>query len=343
MSMPEQVRKQIEEANKLIETHYGAVEGGEATAQQGGETPAATESAPVKSEAATPTETVQSETPPAQAAQQEDENSPTYKQRWLSLQGQWNSLRGQNDSLTQRVAQLEQLITTMQTAPAQPAPEQRQTQSEKYITPQDVENYGEDMVEFAQRVSRQENAALRTELERTQKVLMAMEQRLNGLQQVVPTVQQVAHRQHLSAEQEFFAAIGDMVPGWEATNSNPNFHEWLLTPDPLTGITRQTYLEDAQKSLDAARVAAIFSAFAPGKPATAQPNKASSELEHQIAPGRTLAASSPSTQEAKRWSRAEISKLYQDRQRGVFKGREAEFKELERDIFAAQKDGRIAA
>lgn len=338
MSLPEQIQKQVDAAKSIIEQHYGTGEGGEKATQQGGENSAVPETT------AAATEAVVKEAPQTQAAPQaEDENSPTYKQRWQSLQGQWQSMRSQNEQLTSRVNQLEQLIVTMQSAP--PVQQPGQTQPESYITPKDVEDYGQEMVEFAQRVSRQENAELRGELERTQRVLMAMEQRLNGLQQVVPTVQKVAQTQRLTAEQEFFNGVASQVPQWETINANPQFHQWLLTPDPMTGITRQTYLEDAQRTLDVTRVVSIFRAFAPnaGTPAQAKPNTAASELERQISPGRTLAAGSPSTQEAKRWSRAEITKLYEDHRKGTFKGREAEFKELERDLFAAQRDGRIAA
>jgi hypothetical protein len=339
MSLPEQIQKQVDEAKTIIEQHYGTGE------NQGlGEPGREPESDEQDDEGSqSPESTVGNEAPRTQAAQQaEDENSLTFKQRWLSLQGQWNAARGQNEQLMQRIGQLENLITTMSNAPApQHAPQQETADYSK-----DVEDYGQDMVDFAKRVSRQENAALQAELERTQRVLVAMEQRLNGMQQqVVPAVQQVVQKQRISAEQEFFHGVAQHVPQWERVNADPRFHQWLLTPDPMTGITRQTYLEDAQRNHDVARVVNIFRTFAPsaGTPPQNRPNPAASELERQIAPGRTVAANSPSTQEAKRWSRTEITKLYDDHRKGNFKGREAEFKELERDLFAAQRDGRIAA
>ena len=339
MNLPDQIKTQVETANAIIEQHYGTGEG----------TTPPTES--VEQGEGTSVAKAQSggnEAPPVvREVSPEDENSQTYAQRWRSLQGVYQSVNTQLQQATERISQLEQLISTMQSAPPVQAQAAPAPATGGFVTQQDVEDYGQEMVEFAQRVSRSENARLQAELDRTQQVLVAMEQRLNGLQQVVPTVQQVAQNQRVSAEQEFFGRLGAMIPNWEQINADPQFHQWLLTPDPMTGITRQTYIEDAQKNLDVTRVASIFQAFNPqvGAPTQRTTTRQSNvtELERQIGPGRTLAATSPSTQEARRWTRAEISKLYDDNRRGKFAGRENEFKELERDLFAAQQDGRIAA
>lgn len=337
MSMPEQIKQQIAEAKRITDEFYKPADDAKSDAEPG--TPAA-DATP----AAVAKPVVGEGAPPQAPNIVEEENSQTYAQRWRSLQGSWNSLKHQNDQMSARIGQLEGLISTMQSTPAvAPAPT---ADSGSLITPKDREDYGQEMVEFAQRVSRQENAAIRAELEQAKRAFQAMDARLSQVQQFVPAVQQVVQTQRLSAEDKFFAEVGRMIPGWEATNNNPEFHRWLLTPDPLSGLDRQTFLADAQKNLDAARVASIFAAFSPGGAGThttARPNAAASELERQISPGSSLSAPTPSTQEARRWSRAEIAKLYDDQRRGVFKGREQEFKAQERDLFAAQADGRIAA
>ena len=120
----------------------------------------------------------------------------------------------------------------------------------------------------------------------------------------------------------------------------------------MTGITRQTYLADARNSLDLRRVVSVFNTWkretgvAPSVATQQQSTQPSnvSRLEKQIAPGRTNAATSaPSPKAEKLWTGADIAKFYDDRRNGKFKGREAEANAMVRDIFLAQRDGRIRA
>jgi hypothetical protein len=243
--------------------------------------------------------------------------------------------------MLQRVHGLEQLIATMQ----QPAPQQRQVAPapSKLITPKDEDEFGTDMVDFARRVTREEMTPV-------MQALSQMQRQIEQLGNLAPQVQQVATNQAATAEEKFFAQLSGAVPNWASINDNPKFHDWLLTPDGMTGITRQTYLEDARNSLDLRRVVSIFTAWERETgvaPTAAQPQqiaKASnvSRLEKQIAPGRTNAATAaPSPKAERNWSPADIAKFYEDRRTGKYKGREAEASATERDIFQAQKDGRI--
>jgi len=77
-----------------------------------------------------------------------------------------------------------------------------------------------------------------------------------------PTAPQAQPPAEKSAEeQRFWAEIERELPNWRQINNDPNFHAWLLSVDELTGITRQTFLEQAQKSLDAKRVIAFFKTY----------------------------------------------------------------------------------
>lgn len=335
MSLPEQLQKQVDEANSIIEKHYGT--GAEGGQSQESETGSAEGDAP-------PATAESVESTPPQTAANEDENSPTYAQRWRSLQGIVASQKNQLDVANQRIASMEQVIAMMQVPATAP---QQVTEAPTFITDKDREEYGADMVDFAVRAAKQETAEVRAELNKANQMIQQLGQQLNQLQgQVVPTVQRVAQNQQRTAKQEFFAALGQRIPNWEAINADQRFHNWLLTPDPMTGIQPQTYLENAQQSLDVDRTTAIFNTYlsATGAPPQAQSRTApTSELEQQIAPGRSLTAPAPSANEARKWTRAEVKKLYDDKLRGLFKGREAEFATLEKDFFAAQREGRIAA
>ena len=335
MNLPAQIREQVEAANKLREQAYG----GEDANKPESEDNTATETVESQDEvvaaaAAAPAEEVRTFEKPATPAA-EDENSPTFAQRWRSLQGVHNAL-------LQRVGGLEQLISTMQTAPA---PRQRTPEptAEKLVTSKDADDFGTDMVDFARRVTREEMTPV-------MQALSQMQRQLEQLGNLAPAVRQVATNQAATAEEKFFAQLESAVPDWASVNDSAKFHEWLLTPDDMTGISRQTILADARDRLDLRRVVSVFNTWkretgvAPTAAVQQQSSQPSniSRLEKQIAPGRTSAATSAPQQKAERqWSPAEIAKFYTDRRTGKFKGREAEASAMERDIFLAQRDGRI--
>lgn len=333
MNLPAQIREQIESANKAREQAYGEnTEKPESETTAEPEVAAAEQEVAAAQQAESTAEVRTSEKPATPAG--EDENSQTYAQRWRSLQGVHNAM-------LQRVQGLEQLISTMQ----QPAPQQRQVvpPADKLVTTKDADNFGEDMVDFARRVTREEMTPV-------MQALSQMQRQLEQLGTLAPAVQQVATNQQASAEEKFFAQLTASVPDWADVNDSSQFHNWLLTPDEMTGITRQTYLEDARNNLDLRRVVSVFNTWKRETgvaPSAAQPQPAAkpsnvSRLEKQIAPGRTNAATAaPSPKAERNWSPADIAKFYEDRRTGKYKGREAEASATERDIFQAQRDGRI--
>lgn len=329
MTLPAHVQRQIDEAKTLHEQHYGTGEPADA--------PADPPPAPLVEQPLEP----QSAEKPATSA--EDENNPTYAQRWRSLQGVYNATKQRLDESAQRIASLEQFVANMQAQPAVQAQHAQATAPVAAVSPADVTEYGQDMVDFVRRTARGEMAQLA-------QALSVLNQRVTQLQGLAPAVQQVAHNQQRSAEEVFFERLSAQVPDWARINDDPRFHEWLLTPDSMTGITRQTYLADAQSGFDLPRVVSIFTAFRanagapPATSASSPPQQTPKDrLAKQVAPGRASAMTPPpASKTAKQYSRAEISKFYQDRLRGAYKGREADAEAFERDIFLAQSEGRIA-
>ncbi len=204
---------------------------------------------------------------------------------------------------------------------------------------QDVEEYGES-IDIMRKVSREELVPVAQRLGRIEQMLQQMQTN------VVPQVQAVVKQQAVSAEQQFWSELTGLVPNWRDVNDNQEFQSWLLDIDPLTGIARQTYLEDAQRSLDASRVANFFRAWLEntGQAAVAQSVgrvSASAELEKQVTPGRSRAAATPQSTKAKTYTPEDIKKFFNDVRTGKYKGREPERDRIERDIFAAQRENRI--
>jgi hypothetical protein len=336
MSLPAQLQKQIDDAKALAPQLFGGEPAPEEKEPEGEPAPDEAAQEPAKND---PTGT-----PPVQPAAkpaEDDENSPTYAQRWRSLQGVYNTTKHALDSAQQRIANLEQLVAQMQTAAPASAPNRKTS----HLTEQDKTSFGEDMIDFARRAARDEAAPLA-------QVLQEVLSRLDQVQNVVPMVQQVAHTQAQNTHERFYDALTQRVPDWRTVNEDKRFHAWLLETDPLSGFQRQTLLTDAHNALDLPRTAVLFDTFkreagitsAPAAAAaTPAPNTAQSKLEKMVAPGRASAATQPpSPTEKKEWSRPEIAKFYADKLAGRYKGREAEAQTLERDIFLAQREGRVA-
>jgi hypothetical protein len=328
VAIPEQVRRQSEVIAKMYEQ-----QGAAGDPPEGSDNPEVVQSEQADSEAV-----VASESSPNEQRRQ-DTNGEAAEQRYRTLQGMYNAdtarLRAENKQLNDRLGQLEQLLSSMSAAP----PQEHNTSVERLITEKDVEEYG-DSIEVMRRVSREEAAAANRRIAELEHMLRQVQTN------VLPRVEQVAHRQAVTTEQTFWSDLSAMVPGWRDTNADQNFHSWLLEVDPMTGMTRQSHLEDAQRNFDARRVAAFFSTWqGMNGQNVAQPNRdaAASQLGKQVAPGRSRGGSAPTTPTSKTYSTKDISKFFDDVRRGMYRGKEAERDRIERDIFAAQRENRIVA
>jgi hypothetical protein len=346
MALPEQIRKQTEAVQELYKQLNGDENNGnEATPPADGNTspsentaqPAPADESAVSNNAAQPQGNEQT---PSGTGQEDDPNSETYAQKWRTLQGMYNAevprLHSQNRELNGRVQQMEQLLASLSQQSSQPA---QQTQVAPLVTENDVQEYG-DSLDVMRRVTREELYPVAQKIAQLDQIIRSLQT------SVVPQVQAVAHRQAMTAEQQFWSDLSSAAPNWREINDDHAFQSWLLEIDPLTGISRQTYLEDAQRILDVRRVASFFQTWneLTGKANVAQNTRrtaTASELERQVAPGRSKNTGTPANNNGKTYSPDDIKFFFNDVRSGKYRGREAERDRIERDIFAAQRDGRI--
>jgi hypothetical protein len=346
MALPEQIRKQTEAVQELYKQIHSEPTTGEGNPAEEVDVSVMEQDAPhtadENSAPDTATQSTGNEQTPVDSSNEEDANSETFAQKWRTLQGMYNAevprLHSQNRDLQSRVQQMEQLLATMSAKPSSPT---QQFSTEPLVTEKDVEDYGES-IDVMRKVSREELMPLIQKLAGIEGVLQQLQTN------VVPQVQNLTQRQALSADQQFWAGLTDAVPNWRDINNNQEFQSWLLEVDPLVGVTRQTILEDAQKSLDVRRVGNFFTAWleVTGQANVAQNTRrkaTASELERQVAPGRPRSAAAPTGNNAKTYAPSDIQKFFDEVRKGKYKGREAERDRIERDIFAAQRDGRIVA
>jgi len=332
MSIPKQVQKQSEEVQELYKQINGETEEAQANAEA---TPAE-----AVNDVAEPTtsDSVEEQAPQSEPEGQtesgdQEPKQDNWQQKYRSLQGMYNAdvprLNAENRDLSSRVSQLEGLLSTVQ-EPTQQTP----VHADKLITDDDVKEYG-DSIAVMRKAAREE----------VSQEIAQLRQQLGQLQGVLPQVQQVQAQQKKSGEQTFWTTISNEVPNWNEINNDEAFKSWLLEIDPLTGISRQTYLEDAQKQLDANRVIQFFRTWegATGKTNTAQVDRSAqqSQLQKQVSPGKSRNNGVKASGQTKTYTQNDIKEFFANVRKGKYKGRDEERGRIERDIFAAQQEGRI--
>jgi hypothetical protein len=226
-----------------------------------------------------------------------------------------------------------ELMLTQQQARAQPKPRQPQ---QTYLTDQDVENYGSELIDVTQRAA----------LQAIQPQLQAVEAQNVELQR----------RLAIEARRRLDQAVELSVPDYKEIDRNPRWHRWLLGVDVLSGRVRQQLLNEAISAASAPRVISFFRGFqneeaatghiepAPSSQQPAAPREAAIPLASLAAPGRARPATGGDTlfpPDKPIYSRAQIAQLYRLKQKGAYVGREPEWARQELDIIAAGNEGRI--
>jgi hypothetical protein len=346
MAIPEQIRKQNEAVQDLYKQMNSEGNNGDGT-----DAPANTDDNPQAGyDAGTDNNadgTTGNENAPLSSGDEHNtdgskKDEESLIQKYRTLQGMYNAevprLHAQNRELTNRVQQMEQLLATI-TSQTKTAP--NDVTPTKLLTDKDVEEYGESL-DVMRRAAREEISSADARIAQLERTIMQLQGNL------VPQVNNLTHRQAVSAEQQFWTDLSAAVPNWNEINSNQDFQSWLLEVDPLTGISRQTILEDAQRNLEVLRVSNFFKSWLDlsGQANVAQNtrrNTTANELERQVTPGRSRNTGNPSGTTTKNYTRDDINEFFRNVRDGKYKGREAERDRIERDIFAAQRENRIIA
>jgi len=223
MALPEQIRKQTEAVQELYKQLNGDENNGnEATPPADGNTsppentaqPAPADESAVSNNAAQPQGNEQT---PSGTGQEDDPNSETYAQKWRTLQGMYNAevprLHSQNRELNGRVQQMEQLLASLSQQSSQPA---QQTQVAPLVTENDVQEYG-DSLDVMRRVTREELYPVAQKIAQLDQIIRSLQT------SVVPQVQAVAHRQAMTAEQQFWSDLSGAAPNWREINDDHAF------------------------------------------------------------------------------------------------------------------------
>lgn len=284
-----------------------------------------------------PSQPPQSSQPETQG--EDDENDESWKRRYQAEHGRLAKMRAANQELAERNANLERVISMMQlAAPAPAEPSDPAVDEDVKLTPDELNDYGEDFLNVVGKKARQEIAPL-----------------LKGYQtEIARLTQQVASltgQSMQSAKDKMHAELDKKLPQWKEINRDERFLDWLGLPDSYSGVIRHNMLKEAYGRDDTQRVLAFFNGFlaqeAAVAPAGGEPDPTTTTvdkvpLESLAAPGRAKTAAPASAPAEKPiFTRAQIAAFYADVNQGKYRDRPAEKDKIERQIFAAQSDGRI--
>lgn len=304
-ALPKSIRRQLEEAEAL-------------QAQLNAPAPAPAEP-----------ETPPSEEPPVEPAPapkpkagDEDPNSPTWQQRYRTLQGEFNAkvpqLQAALKEQTRKNEELEARLTSLEQA--KPV--------ERLTTAKDEEEFGADMLDLIDRKAREIFQV------REQELLSEIRQLRSTVQNAEGTLNQVAETQIATAQDRMVAKLTELVPNWEEVNNDEGFLNWLGEADPVSGIVRQELLNAAHGKMDAVRIANIFKAYTGAQPQAPRVDT----LQSQVAPTRNAnAAPSQPVQPDEFITPQQIEKFYDDAyRRNLFSNEERARREAEINLAIAQ-------
>ena len=272
-----------------------------------------------------------------------------WQQHAKSMEGRFRQSQDQIQTLQGHLSEMgTELVAWQNRAPLVPPQSPQQSPQpqqqplppvQKFLTKEDVDTYGEDFLNAAQRAAMQAVSPQLTALQRQNEDLR----------------RQLSRTTATSME----ASLDAQVPNWSIINANPRWKNWLRLRDVYSGRLRNEMLNEAYRSGQSDRVVAFFRGFLAEEEATGQteflpqsepaqptpPRVAAVELNTLAAPGHAKPAvgnqpNAPASEPI--WiTRAQIAQYYDNVRRQVYAGREQDRLNDEAIIFECQRAGRV--
>ena len=341
-SVPASIRRQIAEAEQMARDAGIANVPGDPNSPAGSpEGEPGSETNPVDPQSRAGGQPDQGGAPPtAQPGTPDDD----WEQRYKSLQGRFDAEVNRGREMRGEVNSLREIVTGMQRERAEPspAPANPRPAGGTTITPKDVEDYGQELID---RVQAWAQAAVAHQLHALELRVIAAEGQTHQV-----TAQTVQSRTDSDMDRE--------VPNWRTINVDQRFLNWLDLYDMFSGQQRLKLLQEAYAAGNSARCAAFFRAFleeaqggappsriSPTPPPGPGPGAGPVPLAQLAAPGSGSGPlQTPTGQPAQTtWTGDQITRLSREWQRGFWVGREEEYNRRWEDAVRAGRDGRFRA
>lgn len=341
-SLPPAVRKQVEEADKLI-----------------AEMSKAQEADPDDSPAEMPTEVPEAHAKEAQQIKQREPEPEAKREDWKQ---KYSVLKGKYDAEVPRMAddirELKQMLqqsreesikTHAKLEALSQRPAEKSQPAAPLVTAEEIDQFGPDLIDVVERVAKQAVAPY-------------VDQKFNEVSSTVKQVNEsVANSQKSMAElarERLYSALDNKVADWETINKEPAFLEWLKGEDGFSGQPRGATLRAAFERNDAERVVKFFKSFQaenavgnddPGSDAPVAETQQESRpnLDNLVAPGTPKTGSTDAQKESGKrvWTQKDIAGFTQWKNEFIRQRPNAELPEemvaAERDLYKAQREGRI--
>ena len=269
---------------------------------------------------------------------EDDPNNATWRQRYQSLQGQFNS---QVPALQQQIKQLTDTVGSLtEKLEKQVAQPPKAPEPTELVTKTDVDAFGEDLVDLARRIAKEEFGKRES---RYLEQIEALEGKLTEAKGQVGEVQQT---QAASAAERFFENLNRRLPTWESIQATPECQTWLGTRIPGVGITWNQALINAANERNVDAVMEVFDSFFERNPAlnpkaqAQTQTNARQELNRQVAPSKSSATSSTPSQK-RIYTVREYEQESMKIMRLMQQGKKDEVRRLEAELDAAAAEGRI--
>ncbi|WP_163557579.1 hypothetical protein [Halomonas sp. NO4] len=329
MSLPRSVQEQVNRSNEHFEKPVNPEE--ETSTHEGERNPPKDQDDTVPPpEGDTAGQSADTESPKGgqksqeQAKQEPDKDALYWQHRFKVIEGKYNAevpalqkevadLKRDNEAKAERIKELES---------QQGSTGQAGDLSDEKLA-QFREDFGEDLVDFVERMIAQKAAPSQAESDDVSELRSEVE----SLKQ-----EKLDH-----AKAGFWRDLQWAVPNFREVNADPGFLQYLAQVDPQSGRQRQQLLDEAQKALDAKTVIDIFQLYL--NQAGQGAERSTRVPEEELEPPRSRSTDTPPAGGGNVWTGAGINQFYRDKREGRYSADEAQ--RLEADIFAAQKEGRV--
>ncbi len=229
------------------------------------------------------------------------------------LQGKYNAevprMAEEKRALKERVSFLEKENQLLKEN-AQPPMPPKDFDPDEYLSEEEKEEYGEDLVRMQSRVAQGE----------TSKAIKPVQEELEKIR-----------------KDNFFDRLDDKVPDWEKINKDQGFLEWLNVPEGYSQITRQSVMDRAFGDNNVSIVARMFNDYIEdkGKPAS-KPN-----LENQVVPTKSPTGTAPQRKKVYKMSEitAKQKQLVNDKIKGLLTTEQ--YNKVQNEIDSAFAERRI--
>ena len=241
----------------------------------------------------------------------------SWKQKYAVLQGKYNAeiprLTAKVNELSQEIARLTAKLSR-KTGDVENDNAQADTSDEDDLEPEAFEEYGKPFVNLAKKNKQ-------------------LESKLSEIESDKAADAAVRFRQDMAV----------MFPEWDTIDKDPGFINWLKNDiHPTFGESRYGRFAAAVNRWDAPRVAVFFQEYVDLHPKQdKQASPPQKPTPKNIQPQRRAESHVQATDGKKLWTQKQIKEFYKDKSMGLYRGKEKEANDIEKDILAAPSEGRV--